>query len=366
MKKRKITSCIILFLAIFILYPQANIKAEGNLLINGNAESEMLGWTDPDNLWYPSADVTPKEGNFFFWPSKGGCETSYIYQDVDVSSYAVGTWVELSGWLANWDQSPHDEAILQLEFLDAQGRVLGQHARAQRNPQWTEHAIQTQIIKNTTTARVKLIAKRYVGTDNDGYFDDLSFRVLSSNYQKVYVTGKTATAKSGDIIQLKANNGTTTNAASFKWSSSYDAMATVDGMGRVTFLGDSTSEVTIYAEDLSSGIVGVYYFNSSSKNESPTPKQVTGLKKYKATKTTITLKWTKVKNAKGYYVYQYNKTKKKWVKVKTLTKATTNTATIKKLKSKTSFQFKVVAYATYGNAYYAGKASKVLKVQTRK
>jgi hypothetical protein len=363
----KKTVCFIaLLLTIILLSPGTIAKAEDNLLVNGNAESEMSGWTDTDGYWYPTAEIVPEEGSYFFWPSKVDCNTTYIYQDVDISDYTEGTWVELSGWLANYDQTPHDESILQLEFLDDNDIVLETYSRAQRNPQWTKHVIQAQIPENALKARVKMIANRYVGSDNDAYFDDLNFQILSGEYKTVYITGTTATAKTGDTIQLKADNGTTTEAANYLWTSSYDAIASVDANGLVTFYGDVSSEVSIYAEDIDTGMAGIYHINSTISNETPAPFVVKGLKLSKATSNAVALQWTAVENAKGYYIYQYNTAKKKWFKINTITKAATNKVTIKKLKKGTSYKFKVVAYSKYGKNYYLGDTSKTLTVKTIK
>lgn len=359
--------CFALLLLIgFLISPGDKVHADENLLVNPNAENEMQGWTDPDGLWYPSAPITPVEGSYFFWPSKSGCEFSLIYQDVDVTGYGSGNWVELSGWMANWDQTPHDEAIMQLEFLDKEGNVLTQYNRTQRNPQWKQHAIQAQIPAKGVIARVSLIAKRYVGNDNDAYFDDLNFHVIDGTFWQIYITGSKATAKSGDKIQLKANNGSSSDAANFIWSSSYDSIATVSSDGLVTFTGSETDEVAIYAEDIKTGFIGVYYINSANTNLTIVPAQVKGLKESNVTKTSITLAWSKVSKAEGYYVYQYSSSKKKWVLVKTIKSPATTNVKLSNLKAGSSYRFKVAAYTVYGDMNYTGTLSKEYKVSTAK
>ncbi len=363
--KRAIVFVFLCF-TVLVMLPKTTARAQENLLINGNAENEMTGWVDPDSFWFPSAPITPMEGQYFFWPSKKACNTSYIYQDIDLTSYEAGTWVELSGWLANWDQSPNDEAILQLEFLDSKGAVLKALSRSQRNPAWTQHTIRTQMMNSAVTARVKLIANRYVGSDNDAYFDDLSFSVLEGSYQTVYITGSKSTAKSGDVIKLKANNGLTTDPKKYTWTSSYDALAKVNEAGEVTFKGSNSEEVAIYAKDKESNIVGVFYINSDKINDSPAPSQVKSLRKGKVTKNAITVQWDKSKGAQGYYVYQYNTATKKWVLVGTVKDSNTTSFTIQKLKSATPYKLKVAAYVTYGKESYSGVYSKTITVTTSK
>ena len=358
---------VTLFIAMLTILYSVKAQAEENLLINGNAENGMEGWIDPDNLWFPSNEITPYEGTTFFWPSKAGCEYSHIYQDVDISSYPAGTWVELTGYLANWDQYPNDEATLELDFLNAKGEIIATRISSQRNAEWKKHSIQESIPANSYTARIRLNAQRYIGSDNDAYFDNLSFVVMDGTFNIVYLSGKTKIAKAGDQIQLTANNGVSTKASDFNWYSSYDSIATVDANGLVTFVTTWTgteNEVTITAEDKETGITETYYFNSSIITKSPAPGQTTGLKKSKVTKTTITIKWTEVKKATGYYIYQYNSSTKKWVKVKTV--AGESSVKISKLKAGITYKFKVIAYIKYGTVPYTGVASKVLSIKTAK
>ena len=60
----------------------------------------------------------------FFWPSKKDIASTRIYQDVDVSKIKSGTYMCLSGYFANYDQSPHDLATLRLDYMDKNGKVV--------------------------------------------------------------------------------------------------------------------------------------------------------------------------------------------------------------------------------------------------
>ena len=201
---------------------QAN-AAGANLLINPGAEEGMKGWVDPDNLWAAHANVAPHSGRYFFWPQRGPAAgnppqrdgvpvSTFIYQDVPISAYAEGSSVTLSGWLCNYYQPPNDMATLILEFLNVSGSVIQSYQREHRNNDWTEYTIIAPIPAGAATARVKLLATRYMGYNNDGYFDDLSFTVSSTSVAQVYITGPTDKAKAGDSIQLTATNGTSSNA----------------------------------------------------------------------------------------------------------------------------------------------------------
>lgn len=74
---------------------------------------------------------------------------------------------------------------------------------------------------------------------------------------------------------------------------------------------------------------------------------VTGLKTISSTKS-IKLTWKKVSKANGYIIYQYNSSKKSWVKKATLTKNTAS-YTVKKLTPATGYRFAVKAYLKAGD-----------------
>lgn len=84
------------------------------------------------------------------------------------------------------------------------------------------------------------------------------------------------------------------------------------------------------------------------------PSQVKNLKASAKTTSSITLKWNKVKAAKGYEVQQYNPKTKKW---KTLKKVKVLNYKHTKLKANTSYKYRVRAYKTY-KQYYNSKTKK--------
>ena len=264
---------------------------EKNLLVNGNAEDGMTGWVDtcdrneyPDGLWnvddenFDGYAVLPKEGNWFFWPKNYHCEEATMYQDVDISKMKKGTILKLTGWLNNYDQTPHDQAILKLEIRDAKGKKLVSESSQQRNPEWKKHEISLAIPAKAVTARVYCIAKRFVGFDNDAYFDNITLTASTKKYAKVYVVGNKSKAKPGDKITLKASDGKYTKATDYVWTSSYDEIATVSKKGVVTMNPDCQEdligeEVWIYARNKKTGMVGKYYINSKNKNDKKLPKK---------------------------------------------------------------------------------------------
>lgn len=71
---------------------------------------------------------------------------------------------------------------------------------------------------------------------------------------------------------------------------------------------------------------------------------VTGLKASASTAKNVKLTWKKIPEAKGYIIYQYDSSKKKWITKATITKNTAS-YTVKGLTSGTNYQFAVKAYS---------------------
>ena len=93
------------------------------------------------------------------------------------------------------------------------------------------------------------------------------------------------------------------------------------------------------------------------KTKSYTPAQVTGLKAISLTDTTGKLTWTKVSGAKGYRVYVYNTSTKKYEKLTTISNADTTSYKLSGLKAGTEYKYKVRAYTKQNGTTYWGKPS---------
>ncbi len=363
---RLLTVALAAVLTLAVL-PMNSVKgAENNLLINGGGEEGMTGWTDPDGIWEPSLNTTnhePIEGETFFWPSKKPCAEAMMYQDVDITEYGEGTWMKLTAWLANYNQSPHDQATLQLSYLDAGGNLLNSDASQQRNPEWGQHQIDLQIPAGAVTARVSCLATRFVGQDNDAYFDDIRLVVTDRVVREVIITGDKDKVTEGETVQLSATDGVYSKASDFEWSSSYDEIATVDENGLVT-VHKGGEEVWIYAKCIKTGVVGKYYVNSELGNvpepepepkpepepepkPEPEPEPVTDKIEVNAL-ASVELSWAKVRNAKGYMIFELDTEDNEYKRIKTIKKASKTTCRINDLERGETYTFIVRAFRKDG------------------
>lgn len=137
----------------------------------------------------------------------------------------------------------------------------------------------------------------------------------------------------------------------------------------------STTKTKFEADDLASGKqykfkVRAYELNGSKRTygkyssvltAATEPDEVENVRASSKKKTTVTLKWNTVKNARGYQVYMYDASAKKYVRKAVVSK---NTATIKNLKAGTTYTFRVRAYIKSDSKYYYGDFSDSFKVKT--
>lgn len=257
--------------------PYGNFKADdkaGNLLVNGDFEDGMTGWKDPDKCWDAVQMAECHEGRhgrYLTWPvyaNNGSKEVEEgssvsIYQDVSLNGYRAGQTAVFNCLICNYDQGMGDMGTASLIFLDKDGNKISASNFVYRNPNWIGRSIIAAIPEGAVSARVQLTATRYAGNDVDVYIDYASLVITDDVVFPVTVTEQNNKwqVKSGDVLQLTANNGVSTNPADFTWYSSYEAFASVDENGVVTMRDDAASGVLIYATDKKTGVAGVYMIN---------------------------------------------------------------------------------------------------------
>jgi hypothetical protein len=176
-------------------------SASANLLINGGNDEalvggEIAGWTEVvgDTWTQRSASPSPQDGAAYFNPGAGASHE--LAQIVDVSAYATdidaGTQqFDFSGFVNGYSKearsdSDADTAQIILEFQDESGAVLATWESVTDsynyyNDGWVQLTHSRLAPANTRKIKVRLLAERFDGTNNDGYFDslELTTRVIS-------------------------------------------------------------------------------------------------------------------------------------------------------------------------------------------
>lgn len=197
-----------------------------NLLQNPNAEDALVGGEIPDwvevvgtNWTYRSTNPSPQNGSNYFFPGAGA--NGELSQDVDVSanSATIDTGTQLyafSGYVRSFDQNPADDAQIIVEYRDAANTsVLDSFdSGAISNTSEWELVSDTSVAPSGTRfIRVRLISTRNNGTNNDGYFDNLSLE--EAGLLPVELTTFTAIAEGMDVL-LRWETASETNNAGFE------------------------------------------------------------------------------------------------------------------------------------------------------
>jgi hypothetical protein len=170
-----------------------------NLIVNGDAEAGTAGWTayagtpvfgsaDYGSNWVLPSEPGPADRGGKLFVGDSGNAYAAGYQVVDLSPLA-GTIAagqahyELAGWLGGWT-TQGDNALLFVSFLDAANQALGSAqlgpiGPAERNNTTGLFYFSTAglLPVDTRQVQVSLSMERLSGGDNDGYADNLSFKV---------------------------------------------------------------------------------------------------------------------------------------------------------------------------------------------
>ena len=132
-----------------------------------------------------TAGPDPYEGLAYFFP--GIAATAELQQDVDVSAYkttiddSIQRFI-FEGYVRAYPQSPADQSRIMLEFFDSLKTVRidsfdsGNYSITN---EWIPVIDSTLVPPHTRYIRIRLISTRRNGSNNDGYYDNLSLIAYS-------------------------------------------------------------------------------------------------------------------------------------------------------------------------------------------
>lgn len=195
---------------------------------------------------------------------------------------------------------------------------------------------------------------------------------INAGTANVSVKGKgnyTGTLTTTFKIVSKNIENITVDAIADKWYTGVAIEPTLTlKIGKITLVKDKDYTLT-YQNNTKAGKASIYitgkgnYSGSKNVNFSiiSSLDKVIGVTAENIKKSNIELKWQEVANADGYEVYQYNTSKKKYIKKGSTTKNEYNS---KKLSQATNYNYKVRAYAKVNGKTVYGSYSNVLKTGT--
>lgn len=204
------------------------------------------------------------------------------------------------------------------------------------------------LVKHTHDLKTTYINEAEVGYD--GYYDQECRRcdyeksitipkaVISFPQTSFIYTGKTITPE----LTIKDSEG-----KELKKNIDY----TISGSASASKIGSYEISITLKGN----------YTGKKNLAYKIIPAKVTSLKASTQTASSITLTWNKVSGADGYIIYNYDSS---WEEYTRLATVATNTATISKLSSGTTYKFVVKAYKKVGNTNFYGAISTMLSATT--
>jgi len=167
-----------------------------NLIVNGDAESGMAGWTAFDGYdLFQSVDY----GSNWVLPTQPGPTNRGTKMFAGLNARAAGYQLldlgelsqqslsyDLSGWLGGWTTQT-DNAMLYVSFLDASSAEIGSAALGPVMPGDRNNATGLILVQShgllptgTTSLMFSVSMERFNGGDNDGYADNLSFTLSAA------------------------------------------------------------------------------------------------------------------------------------------------------------------------------------------
>lgn len=189
----------------------ANGQTEKNLIQNPDGELPLINkqiphWTAiQGNRWgLRSRDPLPQNGKsyFFAW----AVPEAELVQVVDVANYADqiarnGVQFRFSGYVRSWPQRPSDSSQIIIELLDSNDRVLASYDLGSYD-QYSEWKLLTKRLApppQTRKIKIRLLSHRKNGSNNDGYFDNLSLVPELSKQQPQQESATSQSAVSGQF-----------------------------------------------------------------------------------------------------------------------------------------------------------------------
>ncbi len=157
-----------------------------NLIKNGDCElppvnGKIPNWIEAQgNEWRPNnTDVMPQSGQFYFYP--GSARNAELLQDVDVTDFSCPIDAGLqrfnfTGYVRSFPQNPIDQSRIIVEYRNTNNIALDTYDSGNQTntAAWILLSDMRLAPIGTRKIRIRLISTLRAGTDNDGYYDNLS------------------------------------------------------------------------------------------------------------------------------------------------------------------------------------------------
>lgn len=173
---------------------------------------------------------------------------------------------------------------------------------------------------------------------------------------KVVLSEKEVVLEAGDATTIDAvvkKAGKTVENAKITYTSSKKSIAKVSSKGKIVAVAPGSCKIAVKAKGVTSNVTVIVL-----------PDKVKSVKQVSKTKNSIKLSWKKQTGVSGYEVWMYDPDLEEYTKEKNVS-SDFNSATIKNLKKKTTYKFRVRSYVKVGSKKHYGEYSKVCKMKTK-
>ncbi|MEM8908115.1 MAG: T9SS type A sorting domain-containing protein [Bacteroidota bacterium] len=230
-----------LFLILFFFGSALHLSGQ-NLIANPDCEEALSGgeipsWTEVQGFnWTRRTSSNPgaQSGVGYFFA--GVSSRAELMQEVDVSAQAAlidagAAFFQFNGYVRSFSQSPPDTSRIILEYRDGpDGNILASFDSGKRINRTTWELVSDARFAPplTRSIRIRLFSMRGVGSNNDGYTDNLS--LILSGSLPVELTAFKASTIGNSAVKLEWTTASEQNNAGFNVQRSSDGhnWATID------------------------------------------------------------------------------------------------------------------------------------------
>lgn len=240
-KKIAIVSLLLIFicstLSTAAFAAEADTSVDKNLVVNGNCEQGLTGWSNAGQWQIRDKAFMPK-----------AVAAASMYQDIAIDHLSVGTELQLNAVMYSFNQSPTDVGALKLEILNSdKTAVLASQKVEHATATPTTKSISMLVPEEAKFARVTLEGKRRNGSDLNANFRQITL-IPVSKVPDVPESKLKVVLEVSEQLQLSIDSDLSEN-SNVEWTSSNPEVASVDANGLVNAItkGDSRISVT-YAD----------------------------------------------------------------------------------------------------------------------
>ncbi len=170
---------------------ESSTLAPMNLLINGDFEAGLAGWSTNNAASTQTSTPTAFRGAAYFAAGEVVVGTAsqtidLVAQQIDIAAVDAGALrINFGGRLRNADETSPDRGKITVEMIDESGVVLtsAEVSASGQTDRWELIGAQRAIAPGTRTLRYSFVSTRNSGQTSDAYLDGAFARIIDLSYR---------------------------------------------------------------------------------------------------------------------------------------------------------------------------------------